>query len=90
LPQTQIILHGVFPRGAGPLDEARLNNIAINQSIRRFDDGERVHFMEIGQEFLEEDGSISREIMPDLLHLSTQGYERWAAALEPKLVELGL
>ena len=46
--------------------------------------------MEIGDQFLEADGSISDEIMPDLLHLSTEGYERWAEALEPKLKELGL
>ena len=90
LPETKIILHGIFPRGDSPLDEARLNNIAINQYIRRFDDGQRVHYFEIGQEFLEDDGSISRDIMPDLLHLSTAGYERWAKALEPKLKELGL
>lgn len=90
LPKTQIVLHGVFPRGASSFDEARLNNVAINQLIRRFDDGKRVHFMEVGQSFLEDDGSISKDIMPDLLHLSTAGYQRWAAALEPKLKELGL
>ena len=90
LPETQVVLHGVFPRGPNPLDKMRLNNIAINQRIRRLADGERVHFLEIGQDFLQEDGSISREIMPDLLHLSTEGYERWAAALEPKLKEFGL
>lgn len=90
LPDTKIILHGVFPRGASPLDEARLNNIAINQYIRRFADGQRVHYFEIGEQFLEDDGSITRDIMPDLLHLSTAGYERWAKALEPKLKELGL
>jgi len=49
-----------------------------------------VHYMEIGDQFLEPDGTISREIMPDLLHLSDKGYERWAQTLEPKLSELGL
>lgn len=90
LPDTQVILHGIFPRGLDSLDEARLNNVAINQMIRRLEDGRRVHFLEVGQEFLEPDGTISRDIMPDLLHLSEAGYERWAAALEPKLKELGL
>ncbi len=90
LPETKIVLHGVFPRGADSLDEARLNNVAINQRIRRLADGERVHYLEIGQHFLEPDGTIRREIMPDLLHLSEAGYEKWAVALEPKLKELGL
>jgi lysophospholipase L1-like esterase len=58
--------------------------------IRRLADGEGVHFLEIGDVFLEPDGSISKEIMPDLLHLSPAGYQRWAEALAPKLKELGL
>ncbi len=90
LPDTKVVLHGIFPRGAGPLDLKRLNNIAINQHIRRLADGDRVHFLEIGDQFLEPDGSIRKEIMPDLLHLSTEGYERWAKALEPTLKNLGL
>ena len=52
----------------------RLNNIAINQIIRRYADGDRVHYLEVGDQFLEPDGSISEEIMPDLLHLSGEGY----------------
>ena len=90
LPQTKVILHGIFPRGENSLDEKRLNNIAINQRIRRFADGERVHFLEIGDQFLNADGTISRDIMPDLLHLSEEGYSLWAQALEPTLMELGL
>ncbi|MEM8668190.1 MAG: sulfatase/phosphatase domain-containing protein [Planctomycetota bacterium] len=90
LPETKVVLHGIFPRGPSPLDAKRLNNIAINQQIRRFADGDQVHFLEIGDQFLEEDGTISKEIMPDLLHLTTEGYQRWANALEPKLTELGL
>ncbi|MDF1843343.1 MAG: sulfatase-like hydrolase/transferase [Rubripirellula sp.] len=90
LPDTKIVLHGIFPRGPDSLDLKRLNNVAINQHIRRFADGDRVHYLEVGDQFLEPDGTISKAIMPDLLHLSTEGYERWAKALEPKLKELGL
>lgn len=90
LPNTKVVLHGIFPRGPDPLDEKRLNNIAINERIARLADGDQVQFMEIGDRFLEPDGSISKEIMPDLLHLSEAGYELWAKALEPKLKELGL
>lgn len=90
LPETKVVLHGIFPRGASPLDLKRLNNIAINQRIRRLADGERVHYLEIGDVFLEPDGSISDRIMPDKLHLSAEGYRRWAESLEPKLKALGL
>ncbi|QDT05563.1 Arylsulfatase [Rubripirellula lacrimiformis] len=90
LPDTKVVLHGIFPRGNGPLDLKRLNNIAINQQIRRMADGERVQFVEFGDQFLEADGSISPTIMPDKLHLTPEGYRRWASALEPVLKDLGL
>ncbi|NOY43174.1 MAG: sulfatase-like hydrolase/transferase [Planctomycetes bacterium] len=89
-PKTRVVLHGVFPRGRTPIDAGRLNNVAINQIIRRFADGKRVQYLDIGDSFLESDGSLSKEIMPDALHLSVEGYKRWAKALEPVLVELGL
>ena len=80
----------MFPRAKEPLDPLRLNNVAINQIIRRFHDGERVHYLDIGHTFLEPDGTLSAEIMPDALHLSPAGYQRWAEAIEPSLQALGL
>ena len=89
-PETKVLLLGVFPRGAKPFDEKRLNNVAINQRIRRLHDGRRVHFLDIGKVFLEEDGTLSPKIMPDALHLSPEGYQRWADAVEPTLQQLGV
>ena len=89
-PKTKVLLLGVFPRSKEPLDARRLNNLAINQIIRRFDDGKRIHYVDIGSVFLEADGSISPTIMPDALHLSPEGYRRWAEAIEPKLKQLGV
>jgi N-acetylglucosamine-6-sulfatase len=90
VPNTKVVLHGVFPRGRTQFDEKRLNNVAINQIIRRFADGEKVHYLDIGDRFLEPEGSLHEQIMPDALHLSQEGYRRWSSALEPKLKELGL
>ena len=88
--ETKILLLGIFPRGQSPHDLKRLNNIAINQRIRRFADNDRVHYMDIGNEFLEADGTISKDIMPDYLHINAERYERWAKAIQPTLEELGL
>ena len=43
--------------------------------------------MDIDKAFLGADGSLSRDIMPDLLHPNRTGYEIWAKAMEPKIVE---
>jgi N-acetylglucosamine-6-sulfatase len=89
-PETKVLLLGVFPRGKTRYDVMRLNNVAINQIIRRYADGQRVHYLDASNAFLESDGTLSEQVMPDLLHLSPEGYRRWADAIEPKLRELGL
>lgn len=89
-PKTKVVLHGIFPRGATAEDPKRLNNDAINERIRKFADRDNVQYLDISDQFLESDGTIDKKIMPDQLHLSTEGYRRWATALEPTLKELGL
>jgi lysophospholipase L1-like esterase len=88
LPQTKILLLAVFPRGATPDDALRKKNTAVNETVAKLDDGERVFFLDIGPKFLTADGTLEKVIMPDLLHLSPRGYEIWAESIEPKLVEL--
>jgi arylsulfatase A-like enzyme/lysophospholipase L1-like esterase len=89
-PDTRVLLLGIFPRGATSWDPGRVNNLGINQRLRLLADGDRVRYLDLGDAFLEPDGTLSREVMPDHLHLSTEGYRRWAQALEPALRELGL
>jgi len=83
-PKTRVLLLGIFPRGRTPDDLARINNQMINQIIRRFAGG-RIHYLDIGPAFLEQDGSLSEQVMPDALHLSEDGYRRFAGAIEPVL-----
>lgn len=87
LPGTKILLLGIFPRG-DRFNEMRGNLLQVNQALSRLNDGEQVFFADIGAAFVEDDGSISKEIMPDALHLSAEGYQRWADAIEPWLVRL--
>jgi len=47
-----------------------------------------VHYLDIGDKFLEDDGTLSKEIMPDLLHLNQKSYRIWAESIEPKVAEL--
>ena len=43
---------------------------------------------DINAKFLEPDGTLSKDIMPDLLHPNEKGYEIWAEAIEAKVKEL--
>lgn len=89
-PEAKIILTAIFPRGATPDDPKRQRNAEINALIKPLADGKRVFWQDINAKFLEADGTLSREIMPDLLHLNEASYGIWAEALSAKLVELGV
>ena len=65
-----------------------LQNIATNNIISGFADGKRISYMDIGNTFLQPDGTLPKEIMPDQLHLSPKGYRIWADAVAPTLKEL--
>jgi lysophospholipase L1-like esterase len=84
-PETKILLHGILPRGA---KNPAHRNAQVNTLISQFHDGERIHYLDIGNQFLLPDGSVSPVLMPDLLHLSEDGYRIWADAIRAKLAEL--
>ena len=88
LPKTKILVLAIFPRGADANDAKRKINIGANEKIAKLADGEMVHFLDISGKFLNEDGTLSKEVMPDLLHLNEKSYTTWAQATEPKLKEL--
>lgn len=89
-PKAKILLLGIFPRGTKPDHELRQNNIKINKLISRFHNGERIHYLDISDKFLTDEGILTKEVMPDGLHPKQLGYEIWAKAIEPKLKEFGL
>ena len=86
-PKTKILLLAIFPREEKP-GELRAKLTRINQQIAKLDDGKHVFYLDIGPKFTQPDGSLSKDIMPDFLHLSEKGYEIWAQSIEPKVAEL--
>src|SRR5438105_12085998 len=87
-PEAQILLLGIFPRSAKTSDGVRGKIKKVNEQIAKLDDGKNVHYLDIGDKFLETDGSLSKQIMPDYLHLSKHGYQIWADAIQPKLEDM--
>ena len=86
-PSTRVLLLDIFPRGT-EFNAGRGRIMQINQALSRMDDGDSIMFLPIGKEFIEDDGTISTDIMPDALHLSPTGYKRWAVAIEPTLSQM--
>lgn len=92
-PQAKILLLAVFPRGEKPSTPEKANPgrdklKQVNEIISKLDDGKNIFYLDIGAKFMQPDGSLTKEIMPDFLHLSPAGYQIWADAISPKLAEL--
>jgi lysophospholipase L1-like esterase len=87
LPDTKLLVLGIFPRSQ-TFSTQRGKLLQINQALARAADGQMIHYIDFGSQLVQPDGSISRDLMPDYLHLSEKGYEIWAKAIEPKLKEL--
>jgi lysophospholipase L1-like esterase len=47
-----------------------------------------VHYLDIGQKFLDGQGNIPRDVMSDALHPGAKGYEIWAEAVREPLTRL--
>jgi len=85
-PKAKILLLGILPTGEKP-NPGREKKEAVNELISKFAGG-AVHYMDIGAKFLQPDGTISKEVMKDFLHLATKGYDIWAEAISGKVEEL--
>ncbi len=88
LPEAKILLLAIFPRDEDP-SPRRERLEAVNRQIAGLaESDDMVTYLDIGAHFLNDDGTISKEIMPDFLHLSPRGYRIWADAMEPTLWSL--
>ena len=87
LPETKILILAIFPRNSTPGPQ-RQKNATASQIASQIADGKMIHYLDINDEFLTDDGTLSTDIMPDLLHPNRKGYEIWAGAMEPKIAEL--
>jgi beta-glucosidase len=87
-PQAKILLLAIFPRGATAKDPVRLRVEETNKLLPTLADNKDVFFLDIGPKFLDANGNLPKQVMPDMLHPNDKGYELWIDAVAPKLEEL--
>jgi lysophospholipase L1-like esterase len=91
LPDTKVLLLGVFPRGREVSDPLRARIKAINEQIAKLDDGGKtVKYLDIGEKFLDKDGKIPEDVMPDkpALHPNAKGYQIWVDATKDVVAQM--
>ncbi len=85
-PQAKILLMSLLPTGEKP-NPGRDLRAAVNELIAKFGGGS-ITYMDIYGEYLQPDGTISKEDMGDFLHLAPNGYDIWADAINGKVKEI--
>lgn len=81
-PTSRIVVMAIFPRGAKADSPQRApiqrTNALLSQRMAR---DASITYLDIGSQFLNTDGSLPAEIMPDGTHPSEAGYSIWTDAL---------
>jgi beta-glucosidase len=88
LPDAKVLLLAVFPRDEHPDARSRRINDQVNARIAGLADGRHVFFLDIGKDLTGPDGTLSKGVMPDLLHPNEAGYRIWARSMQPTLQKL--
>lgn len=87
LPKAKVLALAIFPRGKEP-NPQRAKIQTANELIAKAADNKWVFYRDIGSHFMDMEGAISAQVMPDFLHLSEEGYRIWATHLAPIMREL--
>ena len=82
-PSAKVVLMPIFPAEHSPSAPRRIRNAKASELAKSIADGERVIWLDFNNVFLEKDGTLSAEMMPDYLHPLEHGYRLWRAAIEP-------
>ena len=85
-PQAKILLMSLLPTGEKP-NPGREKRAEVNKLISEYAGGS-VEYVDVWDKFLEADGTISKEVMHDFLHLAPKGYDIWAEAIADKVKDI--
>jgi len=88
-PEMKVLVLGVFPRREKPTHRHRAEILELNGYLPGLLKGMKgVTYMDIGQNFLDDKGVLSKKIMPDGTHPSPKGHQIWADAMVPVLKKM--
>jgi len=87
LPHTKILILAIFPRGT-TYSRQRQKNAEAGMFASAIADNKWIYYLDIGDKFLDSNGTLTKDIMPDYLHPNAAGYRIWAEEIEPTVAKL--
>ena len=82
-PRAKLVIQAIFPRGKDSSDAVRRRNDVVNREIMKFADGKDIFWCDFSDDYLTADGTLPKELFPDLLHPAAHGYDIWYDAVKP-------
>jgi lysophospholipase L1-like esterase len=85
LPRAGIIVLGLLPKGKDPHGKFRWEIPMVNRLLAPLGALPGIRFLDVGSAFLNPDGTIEQNLLPDYTHPSAGGYQLLVDALRPLL-----
>lgn len=86
LPDAKLVLMAIFPRGE-KANAQRETITKANTLIKAQNTGAKISVVDLGPKFINDQGEIPKDLMPDFLHLSEAGYRVWAEGIKDKIAK---
>ena len=88
LPETKILIMGILPYGYKPNHRNNINK-ATNSHISKFPEkNPNIHYTDICQVYLDNEGNVRDELMPDYLHPDSAGHLLMFETLQEDIAKL--
>lgn len=86
-PKARILLMGITPRNTNGTTDLIPTIDQINSRIAKFADGKTIKYLNLNDQLADKDGKLHDGMAEDGLHLTNKGYQVWADAMKPILIE---
>lgn len=80
-PDARLVMLPVFPSGELPTCERRRKIVALNRLLRKEAARRGAYWMDFYEKLLQPDGTISKSMMHDFVHIGDDGYRIWLDAI---------
>uniref|UniRef100_UPI003B5A46F1 GDSL-type esterase/lipase family protein n=1 Tax=Shewanella gaetbuli TaxID=220752 RepID=UPI003B5A46F1 len=87
-PQAEILVNQLLPWGELPDGYQRKSIQIVNELLANYPFSDKVHLFKFGQQLLDSNGVIDKNIMADFLHPTFTGYQIYAEHLSVKINDL--
>lgn len=86
-PKAKILLMAIWPCwGANHPVRAKITK--TNDIIKTYADGKQIFYLDLGNQFTDQNGKLNKALVRDGIHLSEKGYEVWGKAMFPYMKDI--